>query len=111
MLLLLSCRIIEGNQAVRTYQWLGERFISRSSQRLLPVGMPESISEVSISTWKDGKAGYILFTPTDMIATKMADSETKILIEYEFGYMQEGIGNAYTLQMVYEDFMALGRFI
>jgi hypothetical protein len=26
-----------------------------------------------------------------MTATKMADSETKILVEYEFGYMQEGV--------------------
>jgi hypothetical protein len=69
--------------------------------------MPESIAELSITTWKDGKAGYILFTPTDMIATKMADSETKILIEYDFGYMQEGIGNAYTLQMMNDDFMFL----
>jgi hypothetical protein len=71
------------------------------------VGMPEVVTEVTVSTWKDGKAGYILFPPTDMIATAMSESETKILVEYDCGYMQEGIGNAYTIQMIYDDFMAL----
>jgi hypothetical protein len=42
-----------------------------------------------------------------MIATKMAESETRRLIEYEFCYMQEGVPNAYTLQMLYDDFMFL----
>jgi hypothetical protein len=69
--------------------------------------MPESAMEVTVSTWKDGKAGYILFTPSGMISSSMAESETKILVEYESGYMQEGIGNAYTIQMVYDHFMAL----
>jgi hypothetical protein len=101
----------EENHAIKAYQWLGERFLSRSMHRLPPTGMPDSISELSITTWKDGKAGYFLFTPTDMIATKMADSETKVLIEYEFGYMHEGIPNAYTLQMMYDDFMFLTQNI
>jgi hypothetical protein len=99
--------IFDANHAAKAYQWLGERFLSRSMHRLPPTGMPESISELTITTWKDGKAGYILFTPIDMIATKMADSETRALIEYEFGYMQEGVPNAYTLQMLYDVFMFL----
>jgi hypothetical protein len=51
--------------------------------------------------------GYILFTPADMIATKMADSETKVLLEYDLGYMKVGVPNAYTLQMLYDDFTLL----
>jgi hypothetical protein len=37
----------------------------------------------------------------------MADSETQVMIEYEKGYMREGIGNTYTIQILYYDFMAL----
>jgi hypothetical protein len=72
--------ILDADHAAKAYQWLIERFLSRSMHQLPPAGMPESVSDLSITTWKDGKAGYILFTPTDMIATKMADSETKALI-------------------------------
>jgi hypothetical protein len=99
--------IVTANHASTTYPLLKDRFVSRSTQRFLPTGMPESVMEMTVTTWKDGKAGYILFTPKDMIATMMADSETKILVEYENGYMHEGIGNAYTIQMVHDDFMSL----
>jgi hypothetical protein len=37
----------------------------------------------------------------------MADSETQILVEDDNGYMREGIGNAHTILMIYDDFMAL----
>jgi hypothetical protein len=30
--------IVDGNHAAKAYQWLGERFISRSTQRFLPTG-------------------------------------------------------------------------
>jgi hypothetical protein len=35
------------------------------------------------------------------------ESETKIVIEYDHGYMLEGTGNAYTIRMISNDFMAL----
>jgi hypothetical protein len=100
--------IIENNHAETMYQWLLQKLISRSeSDHLRPFRMPESVSEVAVQTWKNGKAGHILFTPTGMIADAISSSETQIMIEYDGGYMREGIGNAYTLNMVYEDFMFL----
>jgi hypothetical protein len=53
--------IISDNHAETVYTWLKERFASRSMHQLLPAGMPESFAGWSVSTWKDGKAGYILF--------------------------------------------------
>jgi hypothetical protein len=93
--------------AEQMYTWLRDRFASRSMHQLLPAGMPESGESFTIQTWKDGKAGYILFTPQNMIATAMAESETQVMVEYDNGYMREGIGNAYTIQILYDDFMAL----
>jgi hypothetical protein len=77
---------------------------------MLPAGMPELIDEVTVTTRKDGKAGYIQFTPKCMIATSIEESEMKTIVEYDHGYMYEGIGNAYTIRMVYNDFMALGQW-
>jgi hypothetical protein len=93
------------------YTWLRDRFASRSMHQLLPAGMPETGEAFSVQTWKDGKAGYILFKPLSMIATAMADSETQVMVEYDNGYMREGIGNAYTIQILYDDFMALAQNI
>jgi hypothetical protein len=39
----------------------------------------------------------------------MADSETRILLEYELGYMKVGVPNAYTIQMIYDDFIYLNE--
>jgi hypothetical protein len=100
--------IIENNHAEMMFQWLLQKLIYRSeSDHQRPYGMPEEVSEVTVQTWKDGKAGYILFTPKGMIADSMASMETRIMIEYDGGYMREGIGNAYTIQMIYDDFMFL----
>jgi hypothetical protein len=52
--------IFEANHAAQTYQWLINRFASRSVHQLLPTGMPETISTLSVAVWKDGEAGYIL---------------------------------------------------
>jgi hypothetical protein len=49
--------IVGDNHAEMMYTWLKDRFISRSTAQSLPVGMPETVTEVSVSTWKDGKAG------------------------------------------------------
>jgi hypothetical protein len=51
--------------------------------RMIPNDMPLSIEEVTVQTWKDGKGGYILFTPADCIMTPMRDMEVQSLIEYE----------------------------
>jgi hypothetical protein len=99
--------VVTENHAEFVYTWLMNRITIRSTQRMLPVGMPELVDEVTVTTKKDGKAGYIMFTPRDMIATSVRSSETKIMVEYEYGYMFEGIGNAYTIRTVFQDFMAL----
>jgi hypothetical protein len=99
--------VITKNHAATLFTWLQKRFTNRSTHRFLPVGMPDSLAEVTVSAWKNGKAGYVLFTPSDMIADPISESETKIVIEYDSGYMREGVGNAYTIRMIYDDFMAL----
>jgi hypothetical protein len=100
--------IIEENHAAIAYDWLLQKLIYRSgSEQQRPFGMPEDVTATTVLTKKDGKAGYILFTPQNMMADPMAGMETQIMIEYDGGYMKEGIGNAYTIQMIYEDFMFL----
>jgi hypothetical protein len=99
--------IIGEDHAETMYKWLKDRFASRSMQQLLPFGMPESVAGLSVSTWKDGKAGYIMFSHPDTIMTAMAEMKTQVLVEYENGYMREGISNTYTIQILYDDFMAL----
>jgi hypothetical protein len=93
--------------AEQMYTWLRDRFASRSMHQLLPAGMPESGESFTIQRWKDRKAGYILFTPQSMIATAMAESETQVMVEYDNGYIREVIGNACTIQILYDDFMTL----
>jgi hypothetical protein len=95
--------IVGENHAEFVYTWLKNRFASRSMHQLLPPGMTEEFQGWSVSTWKDGKAGYILFSDPEAIMTMMSDSETQVLVEYENGYMREGIGNTYTIQVLYED--------
>jgi hypothetical protein len=50
---------------------------------MLPVDMPESVVEVTVQTWKDGGAGYILFTPKDSLMTPMKVMDVQVQIEYE----------------------------
>jgi hypothetical protein len=99
--------IIAENHVEFVYTWLQNRLTIRSTQRMLPVGTPETIEEVTVSTRKDGKAGYILFTPKDMITNSIEESETKVLLEYDHRYMFEGIGNASAIRMLFDDFIAL----
>jgi hypothetical protein len=69
--------------------------------------MPESIEEVTVETKKDGKAGYIIFTPRDSLATAMRTQPNQVIIEYEYGYMKVGMGEAYTIRMLTNEFFAL----
>jgi hypothetical protein len=101
--------IIEDDHAAKAFLWLSNRFRSRSLHQLTPTGFPDSVSDLDVSTWRDGKAGYILFVPSDAIMTKLSVSETRILLEYELGYMKVGVPNAYTLQMIYDDFTYLNE--
>jgi hypothetical protein len=69
--------------------------------------MPDSITEVTVQTWKDGGAGYILFAPKDSLTTPMKTMEVQVVIEYEMGHMKVGMGNAHTITMLAWEFQEL----
>jgi hypothetical protein len=69
--------------------------------------MPESVDEVTVQTRKDGKFGYILFTPQYSLATLLKTMELQVIIEYEEGFMKAGMGEAYTVRMLTNEFWAL----
>jgi hypothetical protein len=71
--------------ALNMYIWLANRFSLRSTARALPIGMPEMVDDVTIETRKDGKAGYIGFTPRDSLAAAMTDQPNQVMFEYEYG--------------------------
>jgi hypothetical protein len=79
---------IEEKHAETAYGWLMDKLRRRSSECMLPVDMPTSIAEVTVQTWRDGREGYILFTPQDSLMTQMRTMEVQVLIEYEMGYMK-----------------------
>jgi hypothetical protein len=74
---------------------------------MLLVGMPESVDEVTVQTRKDRKAGYILFTPEYSLAIPMKKMDVQAVIEYEEGYMKVGMGEAYTMGMLANEFWEL----
>jgi hypothetical protein len=65
------------------------------------------VEEVTVETKKDGKAGYILFTPKDSLAIPLKKNPVQAIIEYEYGYMKVGMGEAYTIRMLSNEFYAL----
>jgi hypothetical protein len=94
----------EERNAEITYTWMIERLRGRSNTGALPEAIPESITEATVQNWKDGGAGYILFTPNDCIMTPLNTLEVQVVGEYEMGYMKIGMGNAYTIKMLEEEF-------
>jgi hypothetical protein len=74
---------------------------------MLPAGMPDSVDDMTISTWKDGARGYILFTPEDSFAEPMKKMALKVEIEYDEGFMIVGMEEAYTVRMLIEEFWAV----
>jgi hypothetical protein len=74
---------------------------------MLPQGMPESIDEVTAEIKRDGKAGYICFTPNDSLAVPMKKVNIQIYIEYEYGCMKVGMGEAYTIRTLAQEFWEL----
>jgi hypothetical protein len=93
--------------AEKMYDWSSQRLSSRSTLRILPLGMPEKIEEVTVETKKDGKAGYIMFTPRDGLTTAMKNQPLQAMIEYEYCYMRVGLGEAYTIRMLTNEFQEL----
>jgi hypothetical protein len=99
--------VIADNHAAFVYDWLSQRLASRSSGRALPTGMPNSLGEMTVRTWKDGSHGYILFTPEDILAEAWKTMEVPVRIEYDDGFMNVGMDNAYTIRLLWEEFRSL----
>jgi hypothetical protein len=98
---------IRRNQAEEVYKWLMDKIRDRSSQGMIPEDMPLSIEGTTVQTWKDGKGGYILFTPKDTLSVPVGVWEVQVTIEYESGYTRIGMGNAYTIQMLADEFLTI----
>jgi hypothetical protein len=99
--------IVSEKHAQMVYEWMKTRLIARSSQRMLPQGMPEMIDEVTVKTKRDGKAGYIWFTRIDSLAVPMKKMGVQVYIEYEYGYMKVWMGETYTIHMLAQEFWEL----
>jgi hypothetical protein len=69
--------------------------------------MPGTIHEVTVETSRDGKAGYIMLTPRNSPAVSMKKMPVQAMIEYHYGYMKVGMGEAYTIRMLSNEFWAL----
>jgi hypothetical protein len=99
--------IIEENHAEFMYNWLSNRFRARSATKMLPIGMPDSFEEVDVQTMRDGSFGYIIFAPLDSLAEGMKKMDIQVMIKYEQGFMKVGMGEAYTLNMLTEEYWFL----
>jgi hypothetical protein len=96
--------IIGERHAEIVYNWLMARLRGRSSEEMLPTDMPLEIQGVTVQTWKDGKNGYILYVPLDSFTVPLGVVEVQAIVEYNQGYMRIGMGNAYTIHMLAEEF-------
>jgi hypothetical protein len=55
-------------------------------ERRLPEGMPEMFDEMSVITFRNGKAGYILFTLLNSFANSLRDQPVKVEVEFHGVY-------------------------
>jgi hypothetical protein len=69
--------------------------------------MPEVLEGLSVKTYRDGKAGSVLFEPLDSLGGNMTDMPVRVRIEYDYGYTRLGMGEGYTLRMLAQEFWAL----
>jgi hypothetical protein len=60
-----------------------------------------------VQTRRDGKAGYILFTPESSYENSMKEMDLQVIIEYEEGFMSVGMSEAYTIRMLSYEFWEL----
>jgi hypothetical protein len=101
--------IIERDHTAFIYNWLSNRFRLRSSGRFLPERMPDSVNDVDVRVKKDGSFGYIIFAPLDSLADSLKEMPVQVLFEYDDGFMKVGMGEAYTLNMLLDEFHYLTR--
>jgi hypothetical protein len=86
--------------ASEMFDWPVGRLRGRAEHGSLPGGMPDTFTDLSVRTYRDGKAGYILFELLDSFAASLTDMPCRVQIGYEFGYTRLGIVEAYTLRML-----------
>jgi hypothetical protein len=94
--------------AAEVYQILVNRFRERADPSgQLPIGMLEVLEGLSVRTYRDGKADYVLFEPLDSLGGNMTDIPVRVHIEYDCGHTKLGMGEGYTLGMLAQEFWAL----
>jgi hypothetical protein len=96
--------------ATGVYEWLKTRMLEHSGKASrLPEGMPEMFDEMSVVAFRNGKAGYILFTLLNSFANSLRDQPVKVEVEYHGGYTRIGMGDRYTSRMLATELWKLTR--
>jgi hypothetical protein len=96
--------------AVEVYNWLTARLFGRSREfGRLPIGMPETFKGLSVTTYRTGEAGYILFTLLNSFADSLRDQPVKVEVNYHWSYTRIGMGDRYTLRMLATELWTLTR--
>jgi hypothetical protein len=91
------------------YAWLASRLRERAQSEFLPIGMPESFTNLSVTTKRTGEAGYILYEPLDSLAGEITEMPVRVRIGYEYGHTKIGMGERYTLTMLAAEFWQLSH--
>jgi hypothetical protein len=92
--------------AIEAFGWLLARMQSHGG---LPNGIPPAVQGMSVITYRDGKAGYVLFTLLDSFATSLKSQPIKVEVEYQWGYTRIGMGDRYSLMMLANELWSLTR--
>jgi hypothetical protein len=89
------------------YAWLVSRLRERAQSEFLPIGMPETFTNLSVTTKRTGEAGYILYEPLDSLAGEITEMPVRVRIGYEYGHTNIGMRERYTLTMLAAEFWQL----
>jgi hypothetical protein len=93
--------------AVDMYAWLVSRMYERDQAPILPTGMPDTFTNLSVRTYRYGNAGYIPYEPLDSFAGNLTDMPVRVHVEYDYGYAKFGMGEGHTLRMIAQEFWKL----
>jgi hypothetical protein len=93
--------------AAGMFQWLSDRLRGRAEHGILISGMLEMLTGLSFKAYRNGQAGFVLTESLDSLAGNMTDMPSRVQIEYPYGHAKLGIGEAYTLRMLGQEFWAL----
>jgi hypothetical protein len=93
--------------AADMYVWLVSRLYERAQTQFLPIGRPNTFTNLSVQTPRTGEAGYILYEPLDGLAGKITEMQLRVQIGYDYGYTKLGMGDSYTLGMLAAEFWTL----